>query len=305
MPVDKTELANDLATNPEYQTLATGELAKKDFVIRTKTDDVAYQERFRKDVIEKEIPGKIKEVHDQYDKDTKELFGIDRKQDEKSYDYMRRAAAEKLGGYDALKTEVNTLKEQIKKGDPTGALQKQLEETELRAKTAIEAKEKELTEYKSKYETTSKQTLLMTDYADVKKNFVKTLPALFDITERAVLDRAMANSVVKDGKLYAANADGSIKKDNAFNEVLLKDELAVQFKDVTDAQKVQSGSGSKKADGGPPVDPKTVTVETFVMPDLVKSKDDLLMYMRSSGLLQGTKLFTDIWDKCVKDHELK
>ncbi len=302
MPVDKAELAKDLDT-PEYQAIAKEALSKKEFTVRTKEEETTFQERFKTDVIEKEIPGKIKAVHDQYDKDTKELFGVDRKQDEKSYDYLKRAAKERLTEYDTLKTEVSTLKEQIKKGDPTGALQKQLEETEARAKTALEEKDKKIAALESEGSLTKKETKLMTDYADIKLTFKKDLPALFSISEKAILEGVLKNSILKDGVLYAANADGSIKKDTSFKEITVKDELALLFKDVVDAAKKQGGTGSK-SDNKDNIDPSKLTLDSFSMPADVKTKDELMTHMIGIGLLRGTTLFTQIWDKYSKDLKL-
>lgn len=302
MPVDKTELAKDLAT-PEYQAIVKDELSKKEFVIRTKDEETTFQTNFKKDVIEREIGPKIAEVHSQYDKDVEELYGIKRNQDEKSYDFNKRAAKAKLAEYDAAKTEVASLKEQIKGGDPTGTLKKQLEESEERARVALADKDKRITELEGLNTITKKESQLLREYGDIKATFKKELPTLFDVSEKAVLDEALRNSVLKDGKLYATNSDGSIKKDASFKEILVKEELAVRFKDVVDVTKVQGGSGSsgsgKNKDGG--IDPKTITDENFVMPEGLKSRDALMTHLIELGVPRGTEQFTKIWNKFGKD----
>lgn len=296
MPVDKTELAKDLAT-PEYQTIVKDELSKKEFIIRTKDEENAFQDRFKTDVIEREIPGKIKAVHDQYDKDTKELFGIDRNQDEKSYDYLKRAAKAKLNDYEGLKTEVTTLKEQIKKGDPTGTLQKQLEEAENKARVALEEKDKRIAALENEGSLTKKESKLINEYADIKATFKKELPPMFSITEKAILDNALKNSTLKDGVLYATNSDGSIKKDASFKEVTVKDDLAVLFKDVVDSGKKQGGAGSGGGFQKGDVDPSTVTADSFILPDNIKFRNDLMTHLIELGIPRGTKQFDAIWAK--------
>jgi hypothetical protein len=302
MPVNKEELAKDLET-PEYQKIVSETLAKKDFIVRTKDEETGFLDRFKTDVIEKEIPTRIKAVHDQYDKDIKESFGIDREASEKTYDYLKRAAKTKL---DELGGKVKTLEEQVKKGDPTGAYQKQLEEAEKKYQSELAKKDQELGEYRNKLTTTEKRSAIENVYAGIKSQFKKELPAFFARTERSLLDEALASSKVEEigGKqvLVMTNADGSTKKDGQFNPITVESFLRAELKDVLDDKPGAGGAGSKGApDKNKGIDPSKITLETFTMPETLKSRGELMDYMLELGLKRGTKIFDEIWTKHSKD----
>jgi hypothetical protein len=310
MPVDKVELAKDLETNPDYQNLAKETLVKKDFIVRTKDEEASYLNLFKTDVIEKEIPGRIKSVHDQYDKDAKELFGIDRDQNEKSYDYLKRAATTKLTG---LQTQIKTLEEDIKKGDPSGAIAKKLTEAENQYKAELAKKDAEITDLRTKFATTEKRGSVQSIYSDLKPSFVKNLPGWFARTEKSILDETLANSgpsqTLKDKTgapvLVMMNADGTTRKDAAFNEITVEAFMRAELKDVIDPKFVQGGAGSKdKGPGAEPIDPATITKDNFILPETVKTKDDLMTHLLSLGLIRGSAVFNEIWKVHAKDKAL-
>jgi hypothetical protein len=294
MPVDKTELAKDLES-PEYQELVKETLGKKDFIVRSKADETGFLDRFKADVIEKEMPARVKSIHDQYDKDTKELFGIDRNQDEKSYEYLKRAAKAKLGELDTLQGKIAGLEEQIKKGDPSGALTKKLEDAEKIYQAELKKWQDKANELEQRSTLTERKALVSTVYAGIKKDFKAALPPLFDRVERTLLQEAETLAVIKDGKLYLGDGNGGIKKDAQFNEITLEDYLKGELKDVIEVRRNQPGAGSGNPAGAP--DPSTITAENFERPVSVKTKQDLTEAMLKAGLKRGTKVYDDIWKK--------
>jgi hypothetical protein len=305
MPVNKEELAKDLET-PEYQTIVKETLAKNDFVIRTKDEETGFLDRYKNDVIEKEIPKKISEVHSQYDKDVKELFGLDRNQNEKSYDYMKRAASAKLGELQSYADKVKGLEEQIKKGDPTGALGKKLEEAEAQYKAQLEAKDKELGELRGKMQSTERRSAVDTVYAGIKSAFKKELPPLFARTEKAILDEVYSRAGWTDigGKqtLVLMNADGTVQKDGTFNPITVESYLKTELKEVIEEKRAQGGAGSSGApDPNAGKNSNEITKDNFIKPETIKSKGDLMDYMLSIGLKRGEKNFNEIWDKFKAD----
>jgi len=296
MAIDKAELAQALENTPEIQQLARETLAKKDFVVRTKEEETQFQSRFKTDVIEKELPNKIKEIYDNLDKDIKGLYGVDRNQDEKTYDYLKRAASARNSEYENAKKEVNTLKEQIAKGDHSGALKKQLEEAEEKARIALAEKDKTIQSLQGEKSVTERKALLSEVYAGIKTKFKKELPALFDRTEKAILSDALATAVVKDGKLYKGDGNGGIAKDSSFKEITIEEHLTEEFKAVIDDKKPKPGAGSGGAGGDGKIDPSTITKDNFVMPD-VKTREQLMTYMMEQGIPRGTKQFNEIYAK--------
>lgn len=297
MPVNKEELAQDLAT-PEYQQIVKEALAKKDFVIQAKDEHQQYLDRFKADVLEKEMPTKVSELHSRYDKDIKDLFGVDRETNEKSYDYLKRAASAKLTELNSSAQKIRDLEQAIATGTGGKALQAKLEQEEQRFKTLLKERDSKIQELEQKSTITAKSADVKLLYGDLKKSFIKQLPPLFERSEAAILDEVIRNSVIKDGKLYMANADGSIRKDGSFNEVTVESYLRSEFKDVIEQQKKTGGAGSPPSGGADPgLDPKALKPDNFPMRDDIKTKAQLTDYMLSLGLKQGTPEFMAIWKK--------
>lgn len=301
MPVLKDELIKDLAT-PEYQKIVTEELTKQKFIIRDEAAEKTYLENYGKQYEETTIKPKIAEVHNRYEQDIKEVFPDFKKNaNESTYDALKRHGKEKVT---ALNGQIATLQEEIKKGDPTGTLKKQLEEAQAQAQQTIAQVSKERDDYKTKYSTEQKGGHVRTVYADVKQSFKKDKPALFDKTEKMILDEAMANSGFADdgGKQVLAMIDpatGQPRRDHLFKIVTVDQYLRTEFKDVIDEKFKQGGSGSnpKPPEPDKSIDPKTITVDTFVAPDSVKDKDGLVTYMMSIGMVRGTPIFDQVYKK--------
>jgi hypothetical protein len=298
MPVDKIELAKDLET-PEYQTIVKETLAKKEFTIRTKDEETSFQDNFKKDVIEKEIPKKISEVHTQYDKDVEEITGLKREQNEKSYDFVKRALKANTGDTTALRTEITDLKKQIAAGDNTGATKKLLDEAENKFKASLAEKDQLIQKLQGETTATKRESLLTSAYAGVKKDFKKELPPMFDRTEKAILSEVLSGAVVgDDGKLYMGDGKGGVLKDKSFNPVLVETHLREEFKAVIDVTKPKGGAGSTPPPGGSgKTNPDEITVENFEMPDNLKNADDLMTYLLEVGIKRGTDQFNKIWEK--------
>jgi hypothetical protein len=300
MPVDKVELAKDLAT-PEYQTLVKDELSKNNFEIHTKDEHAQFQERFKNDVIEKEIPKKVSEIHSKYDLDAETITGVKRNQDEKSYEYIKRLL--KDNNSEALRKERDELKKQVDAGGGK-ASQEALAEAEKKYQASLAQKDSELNEWKNKFGTTQRESILTRDYAEIKATFKRNakgeleVPPMFDITEKAVLNEILSSAIAgQDGQLYMNDGQGGIKKDAAFNPISVKSHLRDTFKALIDTgtpPKGGAGSGGTKKDG---VDPSTITADNFILPTGLKDGRELMDYMLEQGLKRGTTAFDAIWAK--------
>jgi len=303
MPIDKAELATVLATDPEIEKIATEALTKKGFVIRDKAADTAFMDNYKRDVIEKEIPGEIAKVHSQYDRDIESSLGVKKDPNEKSYDFLKRAAKVTVDGLNGKISEYEkTIKE---KGDPQGIWQKKIEDAETKARLAIEERDTRIKELSSSNEKATKSIVLQTSYGELAKNFKKDLPPMFGKLSQQILNETLAIAVLKDGKLYLGDGSGGIKKDASFKEIPIEDHLKAEFKDVIEEQRKQGGSGSGNGGGNPAggVDPNTVTVDNFQMPSDVKTQDDLMSHLLKSGIPRGGEQFNKIWNKFALGQE--
>lgn len=299
MPVNKEELIKDL-DSPEYLNVVKETLIKKEFHVEPKAEREGFLERYKTNIIETEIPQRVKSVHDQYDKDIKEVFGADRNQDEKSYDYLKRVGRAKVQEAETIRGEVAALKEQLKGGDPSGTLRAQLEAAEQRARVAIEEKEKEITTLRQTQSQAEKQFAVNGVYANIRSQFKKELPPLFNRVEKSVLDDVIGNSAVKpvngNNVLVMLNSDGTVRKDHSFKEITVEDYLKLEFKDLIDV-KPAAGAGSHNPE--PNLDVKSMTAEEFgayLTPD-IDSKEKLMGKMRERGIAHGTALGNAIWKK--------
>jgi flagellar hook-basal body complex protein FliE len=295
MPVSKEELLKDLDT-PEYQTLIKEALTKKEFVIQDKTEHQSYLDRYKNDVLEKELPNRIKTIYDNIDKDVKETFGVDRDPNEKTYEYLKRAGKTKLSALEQSQQKIRELEEAISKGDGTAAMKRKLEEEQANFQRELKKREDKIRELEQNHSIVQKTADVKLLYGELKKGFIKQLPPLFARAEAAALDEAIRNSVAQDGKLYMANADGSIRKDSSYNEISVEDFLKAEFKDVIETQRKAGGAGSEGGKGDPK-DPKDITDENFPMKSDIKNKRELTDYMLSLGIKQGTEQFRKIWVK--------
>lgn len=299
MPVNKDELAKDIAENPEYLTLVTAELTKKEFVVQDKATHTTFMDNFKKDVVEKEIPARIKEVHDRYDKDSNESFAdIKRLENEKTYDFIKRAAK--------LRTdEIATLREEMKNGDKSGIFKKRIEDLEEKTKNDLKLKDDEIGRLKGETSTASKRIAVNNAYTEVRAGFLKTLPPMFERTAKTILAEYEANTIIEEGIAYVGNADGTIKKDASYNKIKIVDALKDEFKEVIDTKKGTGGAGSGGGNGGgPEVDPSKITIENFERPEKIKSLMDLDTHMMELGLQKGSDLYNKIYKKFGMDAKL-
>jgi len=126
---------------------------------------------------------------------------------------------------------------------------------------------------------------------------VKNLPAMFERTKKIILDELLVSSVLKDGKLYAGDGSGGIKKDATFKEIPIEDLFKVEFKDVIDVKREQGGAGSGKGGGNPDVtDPAQFTVDNFSMP-VVATQQEVTEALIKAGVPKGSTAFKEIFQK--------
>lgn len=301
MPIELEDLNNELQTNEQfrkdalaaivgnetYRTTITEGLKSSGFEVMDQKAKSELLERHKEEVFSKELPSKVREIHDQYDTTLKK-FGIERQQDEKTYAALER-------GLNDYKTNIETLKTQSG-GDE--ALKAKIAEIENNAKTTIAEKDKALSDLQSKYATTEKKIQLDKVFNPIRAKFKKDLPDYFKSHEDSVINSVLSKSVVEGDVMYMADDNGNILKDGSYNPIKVEDYLNEQFKTVfADVNKPAGGAGAGGDDPNTSSDPSDIKVETFVLPGNVKNKGELATYLASKGLIQNTKNYRDIWGK--------
>lgn len=297
------QVAEAITANPEIQKAAIETLTKSNYAIRDQAAQTAYEADLRKQEADRVASG----IHTQYDKDLAELFGEDykRNQGEHTYEAMKRIGKAKIQAYT---TKVSELEAAIAKGDHSGALKKQLEEVQATFQRRVEELTNENTTLKTGAENGSKQIALQSAYSEISKNFLKTLPPMFDRTKKSIFDDILKDVIVKDGVAYKGK-NGVIDRDPVtLKDYALVDYLKLEFKDVIDTKKPAGGSGSGgPGNGDPGLDPANITENNFIRAENVKSTEDLMTQMMALGIPKGTKEFNAIWNKHVdtKQNKLK
>lgn len=297
MPLTEEEIqAIASAENPAEHELVKPLIDSAKLKIRTEEAENSFLDRFKNDVIEKNIPERIKEVHNQYDKDVFALTGIERKQDEKSYDYTRRAFKEKEASF---VSKITALEEKAKKGgDPEGIYKSQIEELTKQNETLqnnLQSKSDEIAQMQGKFVAGQKRNKLMSEYTEIKKSFKKDLPDYFKVFENETIEAVLKNTKEEDGKLIPLNDDGTVMKDADLNVIDIKDVLKMKFKDAIDKDRATGGTGG--IGSGKNIDPDTITIEDFARPAEVDTQEKLMTYMLKLGLQRGSEKFNKIWSK--------
>jgi hypothetical protein len=231
------------------------------------------------------------------DRELKETSGVDRETNEKTSDYLKRVVKSKSEAIETSARKIKELEAAIAAGDTSAAMKKRLDEEEQKFKVLLSKKDKELEDVRGEAVRYRKAADIKLIYGEIKKGFVKTLPPMFATAEAATLDEVVRNSTEKEGRLYMANADGSIRKDASYNEITVEDYLKAAFKEVIETKRQQGGGGSGGNGPDPGTDPSKLTDENFPMRADIKTKAALMDYMISLGLKQGTEQFNKIYAK--------
>lgn len=303
MPLTDQEVADIVASENPLEHEALKPLAEKKMVVRTEAGETAFLERHKTDVIEKEIPTKINEVHTKYDNDIKALTGIDREQNEKTYDYLKRSVNSTKS---TLQSKIDTLEEAAKKGgDPDGVFQRQIDDLQESNKTLtanLQVKTDEIVQLQGKFQAESHRQKVMEVYSPIKATFKKDLPDYFSYGEQQILDKVVKNSKLHNGVLIALNEDGTIMKDTSLNPITVEQVLKSEFKDAITTN-VPGGTGGTGSSGN--VDLDKITSETFELPANIKSQEQLTDHLFSIGLPNTDPKFKEIYKKHSKGLPLR
>lgn len=258
-------------------------------------------ETFLENHNEKVIAPKIRDVHDQYDKDVKEVSGVDRQQNEKSYDYVKRVLGDynsKVSGIAGLETTISDLNKKIEEGSGDEELKGKLatSEKELERVKTLHSEGKEAWDSeKSKMETSHLQSSYANEI-DSSLLGIKFKEGMTEGTVKIIVDSVKNELLEKaeriDGKLVFKDKNGDIirNKEN-LNPLTAKEIIKGRLSDIIDDGIKIEGTGVKE----PTItetkdkDGKTVKTVNYSPSATVRSKDDLTNDLGERGFVHGTE----------------
>lgn len=264
-----------------------------EYIVRTADEDKTFLENYGKEIEEKIIPGKIGEVHRQYDEDLYALIGKRKQPTEKTYDFMKREVAhlkEKAEAVDSLLSEKQELERKIKEGSTDKKLiadlekvQKEYESLKAESETNIKRVNSEFDRYKIRSHIT--EALTGMSFSD------KVPDGALNALKNTVIEELVGMAEFKDGSLVFIDKDGSPlrNRNNALHPYTAKELLTEKLKEVIRENKRSSGPSVsdeivKEYDKG-----GKVTKIALVVPDSIKTKGELGDYLVSKGLLRGSQ----------------
>lgn len=260
------------------------------------------------------IADRIGRLYGEFDRDILETAGIEKKQGEKTYDYMKRAISHLKGGSDKLgelRTQVqqltserDTLKDRLEKGGSDPEIVAKFERTKRDLngvtndyRTLKEKYEKDMTEMTGKLNTVAVESEIRLALSGFE--FDPALPPTVIETMKSVaVDKikAMKSEFVEDGKggktLAFLDDTGAMKRDPAkgLAPVTVSDLLKNELSDVLKKQQTGAGAGStppsKEGSGAGIVDISSARTQ-------VEADEMIVKTLMGEGLVKGTPEFSE------------
>ncbi len=270
------------------------------------------------------INTKIGELHGMYDKDVKEVSGIEKDQGEKSYDYVKRVLGDfksKIGGVTELQTkitgyetEIATLKQQISDGKGDEVIRQQLKDaqTELDTlKTQYDTdkqswgnKEKEFSQQISGIQVDTqfeKATAGLKFKAGYPESVQKTL---LSSAKSAILGTYKPDWVEANGQKIMVFRDAKEEiarnKANSLNPYTAQELIEEQLKEVLDAGQKKAGAGTEE----PGKNPQGVieVVDIAGAKTQVQADEIIVKYLMQQGETRGSASFAEKQKKLREDN---
>lgn len=271
------------------------------------------------------IGGKVKDIHDQYDKDVKEITGIDRNQNEKTYDYTRRVLSDykaKIEGSSNLqgeiakyKTNIAELQQQIKEGKGDESIRKQLKDFQ----DQYGALKTQYDTDKSSWE--KERQGYLSNFAQIKKDsqFEKAISGLkFKSVYPEAIQKSLLDSTVsalqseykidwiKDGDkevMIFRDQKGEVlrNKGNSLNPYTAQELIKERLKEVLETAQPVGGAGSKQ----PTQQPALVNlIDVGGAKTQVEADNLITKYLLQTGELRGTASFAEKQKKIREDNSV-
>lgn len=301
-------------TTPETEQAIQKYLSSKGLTIRTKDQDESYI----KTHTQQQIDDVTRRFATDLEKDVAEFTGIPRANNEKYYEYFKRASAEQKNNMASLNAKLAELEKKGGAGHETiiADLKKQIKDSQDLYASEKKKLEDDLTKYKTDMFNVRIENEWSNALSGVSGTFVHPGDDLQKkLQEEAIFARrvkffndhqAVENDGVvtfknKDGKVLLSTVDGKPKS--------MADIVKELFADMEDKKRSQGGAGSGGQGGqggqggnGGQGAPKGQTV---VVPDTVKNRVQLHDYMvKELKMDQRTREFSEAFNNAVLEKKL-
>ena len=273
------------------------------YAIRTTEEDNTFKQNAinhgAETLFNDKIGDKLKELHNQYDQDVFNVTGIQRNQDEKSYDYNKRVHETNLARIKQLEASNKELDSRLKSGDVDSVWKSKYETIESEAKQRLLEKDNEIQKLKGTTERFTKSQEINKIYTPIKSTFKKDLPGYFKTTEEHILNDVISKAKQKNGEWIMTKDGENELLDTNLNEIKIEDFLKKQFKDAIEEKRTQNGigtgHGSTKSDGG---------TSNVVVPGEIKTISKLIDYLLEIGLERGSKEWHEAYKKGLEENKI-
>lgn len=275
------------------------------------------------------IGARFREVYNRLDDTIAKETGIARNGDEKTYNYLERAAralAAKANSVDGLNTKIHDLtaeRDRLKKAIEDGAADENLKKQLTQAQKDLQAVTDQFNTLKGDYDKMKNDHAaelmnfkLDSEIAGVRGN-IKFKPELPEQATGVLMQQAIAkvksltNEYIDDGqggqRLVFKDANGAIMRnaENALQPYTVGELLIKELKQmgVLDEGRKQPGTGTH-----PPKVTKTaegIVVDVTGARTQVEAQELIAQALMKQGLTNGSKAFQDAMDKAWTDNNVQ
>lgn len=252
---------------------------QKGYTVRNKDQETSFLDNYKNQLIEQEMPARVKEVHDRYDEDLFNLTGERKQPNEKTYDFLKR----KINEIKSSKIEDPVLKEQLL------TLQKNLEQQTLNHKGELDKIEKD-------YFTREVKLMIRSDLNSVNIAIPAHLKTdeekqKYVTSQRSMIERDMLENIPakkdKDGNIVFYEGDKPLTSTSDGKPLKASDIIKERYAFyITAGAQQTTGAGTGGNGGGD---------QKFT------SKQQVYDSLIAKGLQPNTKVFNDEYGKLVKE----
>ena len=264
-----------------------------DYIFRTKAEDDEFLENHKRSVIEEELPKKVSEIHTQYDDDLFEIFGIRKKSDQKTYNFLKEQFG-KLKKDAERAADLEGQLAELKKNKPDDAKLQEIADLQKEIKRLKSTHEEEIQAVARKNIDASTMADLKVARAGLK--FKPGIPEdVIDSYMEGIMNELIKNSEQRDGKTVFLDIDKKALRNTATMAPYTARELLLEkAKNIIDTGHKQLGPGIPPENGTPPgsapvsKDKEGKFIFNFTLPEGVTSQQKLGKWLTEEMGIKST-----------------